>query len=308
MDIVSHLNDRLLFAVPKKGRLYQQCVDLLKGADIKFNRSNRLDIALCTNLPIALVFLPAADIPRFVGEGRVSLGITGQDQVAEAGISVDEVCNLGFGSCKLQVEVPDQGQFTDPRQLIGKSIVTSFTNLATDYFRKLEAEETNGVGADEQTQSSKPLKTTIKYVGGSVEASCALGIADAVVDLVESGETMRAAGLKAIATIFETSAVLIASQHPTHKDLLELIVNRIKGVIAAGKYVLCNYNCPRSKLDSVLKITPGRRAPTISPLEEDDWVAVSSMVEKKRIAEVMDQLRNKGAEDILVFSISNCRV
>lgn len=289
-----------------EGRLYQQCLELLKGADIKFNRSSRLDIALCTNLPIALVFLPAADIPRFVGEGRVSLGITGQDQVAEAGISVDEVCDLGFGSCKLQVEVPELGEYQDPRQLIGKSVVTSFTKLTTEYFRKLEAESEstilNGNSAD------KPLKTTIKYVGGSVEASCALGIADAVVDLVESGETMRAAGLKAIETIFETSAVLIASQHPTHKDLLDIIVGRIKGVIAAGKYVLCNYNCSRSNLDAVIKITPGRRAPTISPLEETDWVAVSSMVEKKRVAEVMDKLRSEGAEDILVFAITNCRV
>ncbi|KAK9240823.1 hypothetical protein V1525DRAFT_394002 [Lipomyces kononenkoae] len=307
MDLVNHLNDRLLFAVPKKGRLYQQCLDLLKGADIQFNRSNRLDIALCTNLPIALVFLPAADIPRFVGEGRVSLGITGQDQVAESAISVQEIVSLGFGSCKLQIEVPENGEYTDPRQLIGKSIVTSFTHLAEQYFRKLEAETANGEAAVD-IDGKKPLKTVIKYVGGSVEAACALGIADAVVDLVESGETMRAAGLKAIETLFETSAVLIASQHPTHRDLMDIIVSRIKGVIAAGKYVLCNYNCPREKLDDVISITPGRRAPTVSPLEDDGWVAVSSMVEKKKIAEVMDQLQAAGAEDVLVFNISNSRV
>ncbi|KAK9361418.1 hypothetical protein V1504DRAFT_451484 [Lipomyces starkeyi] len=306
MDLVNHLNDRLLFAVPKKGRLYQQCLELLKGADIQFNRSNRLDIALCTNLPIALVFLPAADIPRFVGEGRVSLGITGQDQVAESDINVREIVDLGFGSCKLQIEVPENGEFSDARQLIGKSIVTSFTNLTQQYFRKLETEA--AIGEAVNGDGKKPLKTVVKYVGGSVEAACALGIADAVVDLVESGETMRAAGLKAIETIFETSAVLIASQHPTHPDLLEIIASRIKGVIAAGKYVLCNYNCPREKLDVVITITPGRRAPTVSPLEDEDWVSVSSMVEKKRIAEVMDKLRAIGAEDILVFNISNSRV
>ncbi|KAK9248614.1 hypothetical protein V1506DRAFT_528376 [Lipomyces tetrasporus] len=307
MDLVNHLNDRLLFAVPKKGRLYQQCLELLKGADIQFNRSNRLDIALCTNLPIALVFLPAADIPRFVGEGRVSLGITGQDQVAESNIDVREIIDLGFGSCKLQVEVPENGAFSDPRQLVGKSIVTSFTSLTEQYFRKLEAEAANGEPAVNGNEK-KPLKTVIKYVGGSVEAACALGIADAVVDLVESGETMRAAGLKAIETVFETSAVLIGSQHPTHPDLLDIIVSRIKGVIAAGKYVLCNYNCPRDKLNVVITITPGHRAPTVSPLEEEGWVAVSSMVEKKRIAEVMDRLQAAGAEDILVFNISNSRV
>ncbi|KAK9463493.1 uncharacterized protein V1516DRAFT_667911 [Lipomyces oligophaga] len=307
MDMVSHLNDRLLFAIPKKGRLYQQCLELLKGADIKFNRSNRLDIALCTNLPIALVFLPAADIPRFVGEGRVSLGITGQDQVAEAGILVEEVVDLNFGSCKLQVEVPVNGSISNPTELIGKNIVTSFTKLTSEYFKKLEA---SASGCDEAIVNGTevPLKTNIKFVGGSVEASCALGIADAVVDLVESGETMRAAGLTPIDTIFETSAVLIASTHPTHSDLMAVIVNRIRGVLAASKYVLCNYNCSRANLEAVVRITPGRRAPTISPLEDSDWVAVSSMVEKKNSAEVMDQLRLAGAEDILLFNISNSRV
>ncbi|KAK9476271.1 hypothetical protein V1514DRAFT_337369 [Lipomyces japonicus] len=305
MDLVNHLNDRLLFAVPKKGRLYQQCVELLQGSDIKFHRSNRLDIALSTNLPIALVFLPAADIPLFVGEGRVSLGITGQDQVAEAEVAVDEIADLGFGSCKLQIEVPENGPYTDAKQLIGKTVVTSFPNLASQYFKKLEADQSDNKN---NNNNNNKLKTQIKYVGGSVEAACALGIADAVVDLVESGETMRAAGLKAIETIFDTSAVLIASKKPTHPELVDLIVSRIKGVLAASKYVLCNYNCPRDKLDVVLTITPGRRAPTISSIEEQDWVAVSSMVEKKKIAQVMDELRQAGAEDVLVFAISNSRV
>ncbi|KAK9467501.1 hypothetical protein V1512DRAFT_261339 [Lipomyces arxii] len=306
MDLVNHLTDRLLFAIPKKGRLYQQCLDMLNGADIKFNRSSRLDIALCTNLPIALVFLPAADIPRFVGEGRLSLGITGQDQVAEAEMDVREVVDLGFGSCKLQIEVPENGEFSNPRELIGKNIVTSFTNLTRRYFTELEAEEADSTA--QQNGDSTKLKTVIKYVGGSVEAACALGVADAVVDLVESGETMRAAGLKSIETIFETSAVLIASKNPTNPELVNIIESRIKGVIAAGKYVLCNYNCPRDKLETVIKITPGRRAPTVSPLEESDWVSVSSMVEKKKIAGVMDELQASGAEDVLVFNISNSRV
>ncbi|KAK7202835.1 ATP phosphoribosyltransferase [Myxozyma melibiosi] len=298
-NAVSHMNDRLLFAIPKKGRLHRQCMDLLKGADIQFTRANRLDLALSTNLPITLVFLPAADIPLFVGEGRVDLGITGQDQVAESAqtANVDELCDLGFGGCKLQVEVPDKGEFTQPEQLIGKSVVTSFPNLARTYFRSLE-----------QIPPDAPLKTNIKYVGGSVEASCALGIADAVVDLVESGETMRAAGLKAIATVFTTSAVLIANKNPDHADTVALVVKRIMGVLSADKYVLCNYNCPRDKIPQVLKITPGRRAPAISPLENEEWVAVSSLVEKKKVAEVMDQLKLSGAEDILVLSVSNSRV
>ncbi|CAN6609233.1 ATP phosphoribosyltransferase [Trichomonascus vanleenenianus] len=298
MDLVNHLTDKLLFAVPKKGRLYQKAIQLLEGADIQFHRSNRLDIAISTNLPVALVFLPAADIPRFVGEGRCTLGITGIDQVAESQVDVQNILDLGFGSCKLQIQVPAKGDISDPKQLIGKNIVTSFVNLADEYFRKLEGKA-----------AGEPLATKIKYVGGSVEAAVALGVADAIVDLVESGETMRAAGLKPITTLLSTSAHLIGSTaHSNYADVADKIVARISGVLAATKYVLCTYNAPRDGLDALLKITPGRRAATVTPLEHGDWVAISSMVEKKSIADIMDRLSAAGAKDIIVFQISNCRV
>jgi ATP phosphoribosyltransferase len=210
---------------------------LLHGSDIQFHRHSRLDIALVKNLPLALVFLPAADIPTFVGEGRVDLGITGRDQVAEhecvvpptATTGVEEVLDLGFGKCALQVQVPAKGSLAKPEDLIGKNVVTSFTNLAEQYFRSLEDEQA-GVMANGAPQSK--LKTNIKYVGGSVEAACALGVADGIVDLVESGETMRAAGLKAISTVVSSSAILIKSKHASDPKLVELITARIKGVIS----------------------------------------------------------------------------
>ena len=122
---------------------------------------------------------------------------------------------------------------------------------------------------------------------------------------------MRAAGLHAIATVLETEAVLIKSsapKHPALEPLIRLITSRIAGVVAAGRYVVCEYNILRSKLPQASVITPGRRAPTISPLEEEGWVAVSVMVEKNRCANVMDQLVTIGAEDILIFNLDNCRV
>lgn len=329
MDLVNHLPDRLLFAVPKstylyeilsevfgikfllensqaltiEGRLYEKCCQLLAGADIQFRRSNRLDIALSTNMAVALIFLPAADIPTFVGEGNCDLGITGLDQVMEADMfdSVEDLLDLQFGKCKLQVQVPENGEFEQPEQLVGKKIVTSFTKLAGEYFKTLSK---NDLLAPE---------TKIKFVGGSVEASCALGVGDAIVDLVESGETMKAAGLKAISTVLTTSAHLFASKNPRYPDLVKTIHERFEGIMAAQKYVLCNYNSPRSIVPKVLKVTPGRRAATISALEQqpDDsepWVAISVMVEKARISDVMDELKRVGATDILVFEISNCRV
>jgi ATP phosphoribosyltransferase len=192
------LEGRLLFAVPKsmyvqhpsphqnltcasEGRLQQATLDLLSGSDIQFRRETRLDIALVKNLNIALIFLPAADIPTFVGEGRVDLGITGRDQVAEHDANlpngeqsgVEELLDLGFGRCKLQVQVPEKGEMTKSEQLVGKNIVTSFTGLTQKYFEGLEG-----------VSGPKSLKTKIKYVGGSVEAACALGVANGIVDLV----------------------------------------------------------------------------------------------------------------------------
>nr|ANY60761.1 ATP phosphoribosyltransferase [Entomomyces delphacidicola (nom. inval.)] len=319
MDLVNSLEGRLLFALCQEGRLNQAALNLLEGADIQFRRQNRLDIALVKNLPIALIFLPAADIPTFVGQGRVDLGITGWDQVKEHDAAVranpatasnpatgpglsgcDMVMELGFGACRLQVQVPANGSYNCSLDLVGRTIGTSFVNLATDYFAKLESQSTGGA------PHNGTLHTKIVELSGSVEAACALGVADGIVDLVESGETMRAAGLMAIDTVVESTAVLIRSHAPSNPDMIDLITSRIRGVITAQKYVLCQYNIERSRLSEATKITPGKRAATVTSLD-DGWAAVSSMVKKNKIALVMDDLSRVGAHDILVLDIHNTR-
>ncbi len=183
---------------------------MLRGSDIQFKREHRLDIALVKNMPIALVFLPAADIPTFVGEGRVDLGITGRDQVAEHDHSApsahgpgwDEVLDLEFGNCRLQVQVPENGAISRAEQLIGKHVATSFVHLASAFFARLEQrqreegregeerkEEEGGGGAGSpsclpEPRAERKLDTKIVHVGGSVETACALGVADGIVDLV----------------------------------------------------------------------------------------------------------------------------
>ncbi|SJL16183.1 related to ATP phosphoribosyltransferase [Armillaria ostoyae] len=281
-------------------------------------------LEIMTALPS--VFLPAADIPSFVGQGNVDLGITGHDVILEAKMQehITEVLRLGFGKCKLQVQVPETGPIKSVQDLAGKRVVTSFEVLAGEYFGKLDADL--GLGGEKHTH--------IEYVGGSVEAACALGLADGIgglhpfinsqtskfylsdlliflVDLVESGDTMRAAGLHAIATVLETEAVLIKSSVPKHTaldPLIAQITSRIAGVVAASKYAICQYNIRRDRVPEAVTITPGRRAATIAPLEEEGWVEVSSMVEKKKIADIMDELMKIGAEDILIFGLDNCRV
>ncbi|CAO3642705.1 unnamed protein product [Cunninghamella blakesleeana] len=297
MDFVKDLDNRLLFAVPKKGRLYEQCLQLLQGSDIHFNCRSRQDIALSTNLPVALIFLPAADIPKYVAEGNVNLGITGQDMVEENEVKdkVKEVMELGFGKCRLCVQVPMKGEYQTLESLCGKRIVTSFDAFARKVFEPLDAKFNT--------------KTTINYVSGSVEAACALGLADGIIDLVESGETMRAAGLHDIHTLMTTQSVLISNKNSTHQDLITKISSRIQGVITASKYVLCTYNIERKNLANATHITPGRQGPTVSTLDSHEgWVAVSSMIEKKNTGDVMDALADVGATDILVMGFTNCRV
>lgn len=325
------------------------------GADIQFRRHSRLDVCLVLNHNIALyvailasgteysnlistisVFLPAADIPSFVGKGNVDLGITGHDVILEAKMEehVTEVLPLGFGKCALQVQVPEHGPIKDVKDLAGKRVVTSFEVLAGQYFSKV----------DDELGLEGAKKTQIEYVGGSVEAACALGLADGIgtwhvllfnkpclivcsrscrqvhsallimqiiTSASESGDTMRAAGLHAIATVLPTEAVLIKSSKPKHEvfaPLIEVITQRIAGFIASKRFVLCQYNIRRGKLASCTAVTPGRRAATVSPLEDGDWVAVSSMVETKSVADVMDRLVSLGAEDILILKLENTRV
>lgn len=165
------------FAIPKKGRLFEKVQDLLNGAGIEFRREPRLDVALCSNFPLTLVFLPAADIAKYVADGNVDIGITGRDIIEESNVVVDEVMDLGFGKCKLCVQAPVADNITDVSTLAGGRIVTSFPFLAEKFFKKFDDE--------------KGTKTKVTEVSGSVEAACGLGLADAVVDLVETGTTMR---------------------------------------------------------------------------------------------------------------------
>jgi len=255
-------------------------------------RPNRLDVAKCKHLPVSIVFLPAADIARYVGEGDVDMGITGLDIIAESQSDVEVLMKLDMGRCKLAVQAP-AGRYTDATDLVGKRIVTSFPNLARAYFDKLDR---------------KDLGTDVKYVSGSVEVACALGLADGIVDLVETGTTMRAAGLEMIGTVMETETVLIKNKHAEHADMVARLTKRIQGYLTAQSNSMLTYNVPRASLTDAIKITPGAKSPTLSPLEDDTWVSVTVMVKSETVSDVMDRLQAIGAESLLVFGVSNCRV
>eukprot|EP00343_Euplotes_focardii_P010508 CAMPEP_0205826916 /NCGR_PEP_ID=MMETSP0206-20130828/30241_1 /ASSEMBLY_ACC=CAM_ASM_000279 /TAXON_ID=36767 /ORGANISM="Euplotes focardii, Strain TN1" /LENGTH=311 /DNA_ID=CAMNT_0053127263 /DNA_START=24 /DNA_END=959 /DNA_ORIENTATION=- len=281
---------QLLFGLPKKGRLYEKCLALLEGAGIRYTRRHRLDIALCRTLPITLVFLPASDIAQYVGEGNVDMGITGLDIIKEQGVRVDTLMELGFGKCRLCVQGP-VGQYQGAKELCGKRIVTSFPNLAKKYFEELEPE----------------TKTSVRYVSGSVEAACSLGLADAVVDLVETGTTMRAAGLEIVSKVMDTETLLIGNPNSEHKELMELVKRRIEGHLVAQRSRLMKYNIERKNLHKAILITPGHESPTITSLDDADWVSVSALVKAKEQNEIMDELEAVGAKSILILAVANAR-
>ncbi|KAL7550966.1 hypothetical protein ACHAWF_014171 [Thalassiosira exigua] len=291
--MATHNPDHCLFAVPKKGRLFEKVSDMLRGAGVDYHREPRLDIALCKDLDMTMVFLPAADISKYVGEGDVDIGVTGIDIVEENGLEVERVMDLGFGKCRLCVQAPVTSNITDVKSLAGKRIVTSFPSLTKKFFDPLDKE--------------MGVTTSIRYVSGSVEAACGLGLADAVVDLVETGTTMKAAGLEIVATVLHTESVLITNPNSKHKNIVELLKNRIEGYITSKKFVMVTYNCSPDVLAAVTKITPGKRSPTITQLT-DGGHAVSSLVKKGDVVKVMDELHAAGAHDILVMELSNSRI
>eukprot|EP00730_Choanoeca_flexa_P007941 TRINITY_DN12416_c1_g1_i1.p1 TRINITY_DN12416_c1_g1~~TRINITY_DN12416_c1_g1_i1.p1 ORF type:complete len:293 (+),score=73.20 TRINITY_DN12416_c1_g1_i1:99-977(+) len=282
--------DHLLLAVPKKGRLYERVQAILRGSGLDHIRAPRLDVAACIRQPVTIVFLPAADIAKYVSDGNVDMGITGEDIIAESNAQVNTLMKLGMGKCKLCFQAP-KGTVSDPKELIGKRIVTSFPNVTRKFFDEIDPGH----------------KTSIKYVTGSVEVAPSLGLADAVVDLVETGTTMRAAGLEAIGTIMDTQTVLISNPHTEHAELVDVITQRIQGYITASQHCMISYNCPREKLAEAVLITPGHNSPTVTPLDDERMVSVTALVKSKEVSDIMDRIKTMGGESIVVMDVINCR-
>eukprot|EP00040_Diaphanoeca_grandis_P026825 m.150824 g.150824 ORF g.150824 m.150824 type:complete len:299 (-) comp30744_c0_seq1:278-1174(-) len=288
---VAEPEERILFGVPKKGRVHKKVLEILEGAGLHYTRPERLDLAHCTRAPVTLVFLPAADISRYVSEGDVDLGITGLDIVRENESDVEIVEHLDLGRCKLVLQGP-VGKYTSPEQLLGKRIATSFPNLTKKFFEPYER-----TGDD----------VTVTYCSGSVEVACALGLADAVVDLVETGTTMRAAGLEVIHKIMDTEFVLIKNKHTKHDSLVNTIHKRVLGYLTAQQNSMLTYNLEKSKLELAKQIAPGKEGPTISNLLDPEFCAVTVLVPTKNVSDTMDRLQEIGATSLVVFKIDNCR-
>jgi ATP phosphoribosyltransferase len=280
----------LRIGVPSKGRLAEQAAELLAQAGLSFRRQERSLFALVREMPVEVTFLRTEDIPVLCAEGAIHMGITGSDLVLESGVDVATRLELGVGKCRLAVCVPDDSTYKSPKELDGKRIATSFTNATAGYLAKFGA------------------KAHLVPLSGSVEVMIALGVADAIVDLVETGSTLAANRLRIFDEIGSFQTVLIQNKTCQQTELADRVVRRLEGVVIARAYSLLEYNIPRAKLPEAEKITPGFNSPTVSALEDPNWCAVRVMVRRSEIIKVMEQLEALGAHAILETAINNCRL
>jgi len=284
------MTPNLRIGVPSKGRLAEIAGELLKQAGLSFRRQERSLFARSKEMPVDVTFLRTEDIPVLCAEGAIDMGITGSDLVAESGADVATRLDLGVGTCRLSICVPDESEFKEPKHLHNCRIATSFPNVTRRYLGEH--------GAD----------VHLVTLSGSVEVMIALGVADAIVDLVETGSTLAANRLRILEDIGTYETILIQNKHTRHTEIADRVVRRLEGVIIARSYSLLEYNVPRSKLSEAERITPGFNSPTVSALEDQDWCAVRVMVRRNEVIQIMERLEALGASAILETQITNCRL
>ncbi len=282
--------NKLRIGVPSKGRLSDHAGGLLQEAGLSFRRQERSLFASVRGMPVEIIFLRTDDIPLLCAEGAIDLGITGSDRVLESGVDLTTRLPLNVGKCRLTVCVAESSPIESAAELDGCRIATSFPNITSSYLAQHKA------------------KAHLVPLSGSVEIMMSLGVADAVVDLVETGSTLAANHLRILDEIGHYETVLIQNDQGQHGELADRVVRRLEGVVIARSYSLLEYNIPRSQLAAAEKITPGFKSPTVNPLEDPDWCAIRVMVQRNEIQDVMERLEAIGASAILETHIANCRL
>jgi ATP phosphoribosyltransferase len=280
----------LRIGIPSKGRLAERTSNLLEQAGLDFRRQDRTLFARVRGMPIDITFLRTDDIPLLCARGAIDIGITGSDLVAESEADLLTRLPLGIGRCRMVICVPEESPITQVSDLAGKSIASSFPVITRDYLAR------NGCEAH------------IIPLHGSVEIMVTLGVAEAIVDLTETGSTLAANKLRVLAKIDSYEMVVIQNREARNLELADLVIRRLEGVVVARAYSLLEYNVSRSQLEEAEQITPGFHSPTVNPLEDPDWCAVRVMVKRGDVTETMDRLETLGATAILETQIHNSRL
>jgi ATP phosphoribosyltransferase len=281
----------LRIAVPNKGSLSAASSQLLADAGYNARREAAELVITDVENDIEFFFLRPRDIAVYVGSGRLDLGITGRDLLLDSNAAAEELLPLGYAHATFRYAVPE-GALTEVAQLQGQRIATSFPTL---------------VRADLAGRGITPAG--IVTLDGAVETAVRLGVADAVADVVETGRTLRAAGLELLGEpVLRSEAIVIAKRGAVLTGAHERLLRRVQGVLVARRYVMMDYDVPSAVLEKACEITPGYESPTISPLQREEWVAVRAMVPRAEVNRTMDDLWDLGARGILVSGIQACRL
>jgi len=277
----------LKIAIQKSGRLYEESLQLLKDSGISvYNGNDQLKVT-ALNFPLEVYFLRNSDIPQYLIDGVVDIAIVGDNLLVEKGQGIQVAEKLGFSKCKVSVAVPKAFKYKSLNDLNGLRIATSYPKTVIDFF------------------SSKGITVDIHQISGSVEIAPNIGLSDAIVDIVSSGSTLFKNGLKEVEVILKSEAVLAVSPQISSesKALLSKLQFRIQSVLRSKKSKYILMNVPNDKINKISNILPVLKSPTVMPLAEEGWSSVHSVIDEDTFWDVIDQLKEAGAEGILVCPI-----
>lgn len=277
----------LKIAIQKSGRLSESSLQLLKDCGIKFPNGGGKLITEATNFPLEILFLRDDDIPQYIEQNVSDIGIVGLNVHLEHQREIQVIEPLGFSSCRLSLAVPKEVRYKNLAYFNEKKIATSYPQILTRFLK------------------ANNINATVEVISGSVEIATGIGLADAIFDIVSSGSTLLSNGLKEVETVIQSEAVLVASAAltPDKQAILEQLLFRIRAVQKAkeNKYILLN--TPNENLPAIINVLPGMNSPTILPLAQAGWSSLHSVIAEDQFWNVIDALKNAGAQGILVVPI-----
>ncbi|MGY6561729.1 MAG: ATP phosphoribosyltransferase [Luteibaculaceae bacterium] len=278
---------KLKIAIQKSGRLSEKSLELFKQCGINIANGDRKLKAEAKNFPLEILFLRDDDIPQYVEQKVADLGIVGENVVLENNKQLTTIKKLDFAHCRLSLAVPKNVEYEGVQFFNGKKIATSYPVIIEQYFKE------KGVIAE------------IETISGSVEIAPSIGLADGIADLVSTGSTLISNGLKEVETVLQSQAVLVANKQltPAENQILEKLLFRLNAVQQAKGFKYILLNAPEQSLPEINRILPGLKSPTVMPLAEKGWVSVHSVIAEDTFWEVIDQLKDAGAQGILICPI-----
>ena len=278
---------KLKLALQKNGRLSEKSLKLLEECGIKISNGTRKLKAVSSNFPLEILFLRDDDIPQYVEQGVADIGILGLNEVLEQKKQIETIQKLGFAQCRLSLAIPKEDDYNGIQYFEGKKIATSYSEILSDYFKE------------------KNITAQIEKIGGSVEIAPGIGLSDGIFDIISTGSTLLTNGLREVETVVESEAVLVSNNDLSDdkKEILKKLLFRINAVKEASESKYIVLNAPNQNLEKIINILPGMKSPTILPLAESGWSSVHSVIKEDQFWEVIEKLKNEGAQGILVLEI-----